>query len=90
MTQVATATANNPLNLGLDYTWQAGDTFATIALKYRRPKQYAELVDLNKVLLSKNNYLMRAGDVIKIPEDWFPLPSYEFGTKFKGSKGERV
>ena len=81
----------NPLNLTTEYTWQAGDTLHMIAHKYRRPNQWTELLDLNKTLISNNHYLMRAGDVIKIPEDWFPLPELPgFTTKFKGSSGERI
>lgn len=83
---------SNPLNLGTTYTWQPGDTLMLVAHKYRRPGQWTELMDLNKVLLSKVRYTLRAGDTIEIPETWFPLPLIEFGTKYKGSSihGERV
>lgn len=78
------------MTLGKQYTWQAGDTFHTIACRYCRPHQYTELIDHNRVLLVKNSYLMRAGDVIEIPDSWFPIPTLEFTTKFRGSHGERT
>lgn len=81
---------NNPLNLGLKYTWQAGDTMALIAPKYRRaaPNEYIELVDLNKMVLRNNRYLMREGDIIDIPPHWFPLRTLSRDvTNFKGSYG---
>jgi len=85
-------TSDNPLGLTTTYTWQEGDTLALIAHKYRRPAQWTELLDYNKHKIAfELNYLMRAGDTIRIPESWFPLPAApSFGTKFIGSKGERV
>ena len=81
----------NPLNLTTRYKWLPGDTLMLIALKYRRPGQWLELLDLNKMVLMNNQYQMREGDVIDIPEDWFPLPEpVSFTTKFKGSSGTRV
>jgi hypothetical protein len=82
---------SNPLNLTTEYTWQAGDCFSTVAIKYRRQvKDYLHLLELNKDLVRKNNYIMRPGDVIKVPEDWFPLREVSFGTKIIGSKGIRI
>lgn len=80
---------DNPLRLTTEYTWEAGDTFMLVAHKYRRPGQWLELLDLNKALVSKNRYLMRAGDVIQVPEDWFPLPTPTYTTNFRGSHGIR-
>lgn len=72
------------------YTWKAGDTMALVAHVYCRPKQWQELVDLNKGLLYKVKYRLQAGDVIQIPDSWFPIPNLTFRTKFIGSKGERI
>ncbi len=82
---------DNPLNLTTEYTWQAGDTMMLVALKYRRLDKWLELLDLNKGLLMDNRYMMRAGDVIQVPESWFPLPNFERDTtRFKGSHGYSV
>ena len=80
----------NPLGLGSEYTWEAGDTFMLIALKYRRPSQWLELLDLNKRTLQNNRYLMCTGDNIEVHHEWFPLPTYEYNTKFRGSHGTRI
>lgn len=80
---------DNPLNLGTEYIWQAGDTMMLVALKYRRPGQWTELLDLNKIMLMNNRYMLKAGDLIQVPADWFPLPNYSFDTKLKGSHGTR-
>ena len=85
------ADPNNPLNLTTKYTWEPGDTMMLIALKYRRPGQWLELLDLNKRLLMNNQYQMHEGDIIDVPENWLPLPEpVGFTTKFKGSVGTRV
>lgn len=80
----------NPLNLTTEYIWQAGDTMMLVALKYRRPGQWLELLDLNTKLLLECRYMLKPGDVIKVPESWFPLPDWQFETKIKGSSGYRV
>lgn len=83
--------SQNPLNLSTEYAWEPGDTLMLIAYKYRRPGQWTELLDLNKTQISQKQYQMRPGDVIKVPEDWFPLPEAPgFTTKFKGSMGTRI
>lgn len=79
----------NPLNLTTEYIWQTGDTMATIACKYRRQDQVLELIELNKWYLFECRGLSKAGDKIKIPEDWFPLPQWGYETKLKGSSGYR-
>lgn len=73
--------------LGKEYIWRAGDTFMIIAHRYRRPGQFTELLDLNKSLLRKNRYRMVEGDIIQIPDHWFPLPQLVFGTRLSGSSG---
>lgn len=86
---ITVADPNNPLNLTTKYVWQRGDTFMLIAHKYRRPGQWTELLDLNKREVQRNNYIMREGDEIQIPEDWFPLPVPAYTTKFRGTHGIR-
>lgn len=84
---------NNPLNLGLEYTWQEGDCLATVALKYRQPREkYLELLQLNIEFIQKIRYLLRPGDKIKVPENWFPLPPIQeqYSIKLRGTHGYRV
>ena len=71
------------------YLWQKGDTLTSIAIKYRRGSQWRELLDHNIILIRESNYLLREGDVIEIPDSWFPLPDYSFETEIKGSSGYR-
>lgn len=67
-----------------------GDTLAVIATRYCRPhNDYLKLLALNRRVLETNNYLMREGDPINIPEDWFPIRTVKFNMRFKGSHGTR-
>lgn len=83
----------NPLNLGLEYIWKAGDTPAWVALMYRQHEdKYEELYKLNRGLWDRNRFGFNVGDVIKIPEHWFPLPPLLVGgrdttttDRFKGA-----
>lgn len=85
MTASSVIDPTNPLRLTTRYEWQEGDTLALIALKYRRPNQWTELLDHNKVVIANQRYIMKPGDIIEIPESWFPLPTITYGTKFIGS-----
>lgn len=70
------------------YVWEAGDTFALIALKYcRKAKDYLQILDMNKRLLSKNNYRMVPGDVVEIPPSWVPIKTLERSGTIRGTKG---
>jgi hypothetical protein len=60
--------AHTPL---IKYTWQKGDDFRKIAYKFTHNAfRYVEILDLNKDVLKANDYLMRPGDTILIPESW--------------------
>lgn len=86
-----TPCGTNPLGLKDKYTWQHGDTFALIACKYRRPDQWLQLLDCNKKVLQNNQYIMKEGDQIDIPPEWFPLPPLpERYVKILGSYGHAV
>lgn len=71
----------SPVVLGKQYSWQKGDTLMLIATKYRRTSQWLELLELNKGKFKNWCHLPRVGDIIDIPEDWFPLPDYSFEVK---------
>lgn len=65
-----------PNELGRLYRWELGDCLASIAVKYQRPfSDWKVLYELNKELYYKRHNLILTGDLIKIPEDWFPLKS---------------
>ena len=72
------------------YVWEEGDTFALIACKYRRTeREYIEVLDLNKALVRRNNWIMRPGDIIEIPDSWFPLQEPDFNVVVVGTWGRR-
>lgn len=72
------------------YVWEHGDTFALVAIKYRRTqREYIEVLDLNKALVRRNNWIMRPGDVIEIPDSWFPLREPDFNVVVVGTWGRR-
>ena len=65
-----------PTDLGRLYRWELGDCLASIAVKYQRPSNdWKALYILNNELFSKRHNLILTGDLIKIPEEWFPLKS---------------
>lgn len=86
------ADPNIPATLGKEYAWRPGDTLALIACRYGKTARndFLEILDLNRMVLERNRYLMREGDVIKIPEHWFPLTPQSFTTEFRGSHGTRI
>lgn len=73
-----------------EYVWERGDTLATIAIKYCRGPQWKELLTYNLKVLWDNRHIMKPGDVIEIPDSWFPIPNHEYGIKVVGSSGYRI
>jgi hypothetical protein len=65
-----------PQELGRLYRWELGDCLASVALKYQRPSSdWKVLYALNAELFYKRHNRILTGDLIKIPEEWFPLKS---------------